>query len=255
MNTDTPRELLVLATFHKPYHVRPDSSWLKPCTVGAFRMDAADAFCDADGENISALNPFFCELTALYWAWKNLKNVRHFGLYHYRRYLYLGPSFLNAPRVPIDEPRAAMDAMASEESGQRALQWLSYADAIVPMPYRLGGAIAQEYVAHHDRAHWQLFVDVLMAQNPEYRRYRGFFDHSNRFTYCNMFIFGWERFEHYCSKLFPLMNEVFERAERPADKYQARYIGFLAERFMMFYLHAEGLRTHETPIVGMEPGA
>lgn len=252
---DLSRDLRVLATFHKPYTYNADSLWLRPCTVGAFRMDAPGVHCDATGDSISSLNRSFCELTALYWAWKNLPDVAHLGLCHYRRYFYLGAEPQPGVRVPVADRNAAIVAMSGPEAGERALDILRWADAIVPMPYYLGLPIASQYTREHDAAPWQAFIEILLEQQPHYRSRIGFLEQSNRYTFCNMVIARRELVDSYCAELFPVMFELQRRVPTPADPYQARFIGFIAERFLMFWLFANGIRTFETPLVGLEPGA
>ena len=77
---------LIVAT-HKKYQMPKDSLYL-PLQVGSEGKKELGYEKDNNGDNISLKNPYFCELTGLYWAWKNLKSD-YIGLVHYRRYFTL----------------------------------------------------------------------------------------------------------------------------------------------------------------------
>ena len=88
---------VVIAT-HKKYKMPSDTMYI-PLHVGAEgKKDEKGNILDLGyqkdniGENISELNANFCELTGLYWAWKNL-NYDYIGLVHYRRYFTLKSPF------------------------------------------------------------------------------------------------------------------------------------------------------------------
>ena len=75
----------ILVMTHRPYAM-PDGELYLPLHLGAAGHADLGLQRDDTGDNISALNPYYSELTGLYWAWRNLDND-YVGLVHYRRYL------------------------------------------------------------------------------------------------------------------------------------------------------------------------
>ena len=77
----------------------------RPLQVGK-AQSAVNLGFDGDdtGDNISRKNPNYCELTGLYWAWKNLKDYDYVGLAHYRRYFDFSKKTRNFATHFIDTP-------------------------------------------------------------------------------------------------------------------------------------------------------
>ena len=91
---------IIIAT-HKKYQMPVDEIYL-PLHVGAEGKKDNDGnpldlgyTKDNTGDNISDLNASFCELTGLYWAWKNIDSD-YVGLAHYRRHFCFKKKSKNA---------------------------------------------------------------------------------------------------------------------------------------------------------------
>ena len=86
---------IIIAT-HKPYWIPEDSMYL-PVQMGHAIHPDIGYVGDDTGENISEKNASFCELTGLYWLWKNRKFDGNIGVCHYRRF------FVNDKRELLSE--------------------------------------------------------------------------------------------------------------------------------------------------------
>ena len=79
------KNIKIIVATHKKYQMPEDQMYF-PVQVGAEGKTKIEEYTqDNTGNNISLKNPYFCELTGLYWAWKNLE-AENIGLVHYRRY-------------------------------------------------------------------------------------------------------------------------------------------------------------------------
>ena len=81
-------DILIAVASHKPYDI-PKGKMYIPVLAGASRSGVelpSGWKADNTGDNISDLNPYYCELTAYYWAVRNAPDTAGFiGLVHYRR--------------------------------------------------------------------------------------------------------------------------------------------------------------------------
>ena len=87
MEKKEPKIKILVACHKADSAIRQDDIYM-PIQVGKALHPELDLGFQGDdtGDNISEKNGSYCELTAIYWAWKNLKDVDYIGLAHYRRY-------------------------------------------------------------------------------------------------------------------------------------------------------------------------
>ena len=82
-------DMKIYTLTHKKFNVPPDPLYV-PLQVGREGKADLGYLCDNTGENISALNCYYSELTGLYWIWKNDHETECVGTCHYHRYVIRG---------------------------------------------------------------------------------------------------------------------------------------------------------------------
>jgi hypothetical protein len=248
----------ILVCCHKKTELPPDDDGIfLPVQVGAalnqtdlgFQRDdmAEGKPCD----NISAKNASFCELTAMYWAWKNIRKIypdlEYIGLNHYRRY------FSFDERKFFDD---ALNKKTDEVTGYRLNKAklekiLEKHDCIITSPCRLGVSLEMEYSFDHCSFDSRTMKKIVHEKFPEYdEAMYDFYSHSNRFSPCNMTIMKWDDFDAYCSWLFEILFEAEKRIDiSNYSTNQKRIFGFMAERLFNVYAKRNFRRMKFLPFV------
>lgn len=197
------------------------------------RIDEAVAY-DNENDNIGSWNPFYAEVTGIYWIWKNCK-AKVKGQFQYRRRLKLSG-------VDIDNV-------------------LKSNDVITCNPLELGSTVEMQYASYHNFNDLLEVEGIVETMYPEYTEsIDRYWRNGKRLYYSNGFIMKSKDYNVYCRWLFSILEEYrrrrgFETVEdvkgyvesnlyrynpnaRLEIPYQAQLAGFLSERlFTLYILH------------------
>lgn len=232
-------DIKILVATHKKYLMPNDDIYL-PIQVGAEGKEDFGYIKDNTGDNISIKNPNYCELTALYWAWKNL-NCDYIGLCHYRRY------FSHNIKGRFFRGRKA--SILSKSDIKHIL--LNY-DIILPPLITCKESVKDGYYNNHYKKDLDIIEKIITTKYPNYLEDYYHIMNNNYLHFLNMFIMSIDKFHSYCSWLFPILFESEKYINTSSyNSYQSRVYGFLSERLFNIWLHHNNFKIYETNIVSI----
>lgn len=210
----------------------------QPLLVGAALHDNPDHYlADDTGENISAQNKQFSELTGLYWIWKHSQS-NQIGLVHYRRYFY--SKDLNRHQLLLLSLVKGKGIRPISEDALSDL--LVDYDWVVPHPEEVeGNSLADQYAAGHNKHDLVLTEQAIKRLYPQslssfYQVMNG----QSSMSAFNMFYTSRSQLDAYCQWLFGILFDVQKHIDLSAyDAYQQRVYGFLSERLFNVWLASQ----------------
>lgn len=240
------KDIKILISCHKQSMV-PDSKIMLPIEVGAdLRKKHIEGILqDNQGENISSKNKMYCELTAQYWAWKNL-DADYYGFFHYRRYL----SFSDK-KHPVDQWQNVIEESPDRNClkkynleddyiqkliGEYDLV-LSEEKNVAKMPDK-NPSVYEQYkngrslnIKDIDLVH-----DIIKKKYPDYLDTFEKVMKGEKTCLCNMYIMKKELFHEYMAWLFDILFEFEKRSDMSEYTVEGyRTPGHLAERLLTVF--------------------
>ena len=229
-------KIKIIVATHKPYRMPEDPVYL-PLHVGKEGKKDIGFEGDNTGNNISVKNFNYCELTGLYWAWKNLTNADAIGLVHYRRHF-------------VSRENKHGKKWEKILTGKEIEELMSKYDIIVPRKrnYFIETNESQ-YIHAHPKEDWEKMLSLIKEQNPEYSTSLDNMRKSISGHKFNMCIMKREVLDEYCSWLFPLLEKIEE-----SQQTKNRILGHISERMFDVWLYAneKKYKFKEIPIMFME---
>ena len=221
-----PMTVKILAVTHFEHKMPDDPAYLPVMAGSALAGSVPSGYQRDDaGDNISARNRTYSELTALYWAWKNL-DADIIGLCHYRR--FFASLSASEAELLLDE----VDILLPEE--RRYYIETNYS----------------QYIHSHHRQDLDIAREIAAEKYPEYISAwdaRMKMTHGHRF---NMFVMRKDLLEEYCTWLFDILFELEKRLDTEGyTGLDSRVYGLVAERLLDIWIDHNGYRTMDIPYV------
>ncbi len=166
-----------------------------------------------EGDNIDFLNPWYCELTGLYYLWKHVDD-KIVGLEHYRRYFVNDKGNLLSENE-INEILKNNDIICHESNTDQNDFWAKCRVRKMNLLKR--------------------YLILIKTFNPEMFNTYNEYIKKESYIQNNMFICKKSLVNEYLTFLYESLNSFYE-AEKQFNKLEPREIGYIAEYFFGAYL-------------------
>lgn len=228
-------DIKILIAAHKKAQMPKDDMYL-PVHVGK-ALNSMDFGYAADnvGDNISEKNSFMCELTALYWGWKNLDS-EYLGLVHYRRYFSCR---YGRWKFGLIMKRPEME------------RYLAKADVILPMKrYYIIETLYSHYKHTHDVTHLEIARATIETICPEYiESFDKVMERRSGHMF-NMMVMKRPILNAYCEWLFSILFEMEKGVDfKTLTPFDARWPGRVAELLLDVWITHNKIQYVETGMV------
>lgn len=238
MNT---KDVKIFVCYHKNTPVF-ESECIIPIHVGKANSSVnLNMIGDNTKDNISDRNGSWCELTALYWMWKNVQ-ADYYGLFHYRRFLnfnQIGGGY--EVFTDFSDDNIQQFGWTDEKIRNVCSQYDILTSPIWKIhPAGLPHMIQTNY-DFYDKEHFikdlDIVINLIKEKYPEIYPYALKSLYSTESFFANMMIMKKEYFNEYCEWIFDILftaEQLIDISEY--DSYQKRIWGFIAERLANCFL-------------------
>lgn len=232
---NTPKNTTIVVATHKEYpFLKTLDEMYVPVHAGKAisKTEISNLIGDNTGDNISAKNQNYCELSVLYWTWKNIKSD-YIGLCHYRRY------FKKNGRVLF------------KNDAQKLLE-----EESIILPKKRNYFIETSYSQYIHAHHEQDLIETLKIITKDYPDYLDSWNvimNSTKGHRFNMFIMRYDIFNDYCTWLFDILFKL--EAVLDITNYSQndkRVFGFVGERLLDVWLLKNNIQYAELNVLETE---
>ena len=228
--------MIYIAT-HKKFNV-PNLNGYCALQVGADGKEKYGYLRDNIGNHISGKNANYCELTGLYWIWKNTDDS-YKGLVHYRR--YFGRNNLS-------------NKISDICSYEYLLNCLKSVDIVLPYVEYFKQNAKEEILLHCCTEEiFDKLRQIIETKYPDYIETYDRYFNENKASLFNMLFCKREIFDAYCEWLFSILFVLEKQVDlAKLNTYQQRLYGFLSERLLNVWVIKNKLVVKHLPVIHME---
>lgn len=269
MNND----IKILVCCHKQCDL-PNNDIYLPIHVGKSesKIDLGiQSDCDINGnrcENISNLNAFYCEMTGMYWAWKNIRSlyseVEYVGLCHYRRYFKANRNINRNEEIKktlgaikdiitgrnqkirvVDNSKVVngLGDIPFCDEEQELRKVIKNNDMLYTQPVRIVNASVRNFFSILNQSYIQLLENIIKNENDEYYEDMVNILNGSKLTAANMIILKIDYLDSYCEFIFETLkrfSEVLEEKKYMIHPFEERVFdrvpGYMSELLTATYI-------------------